>query len=186
MCKPCWELKYCPYGIMVETMPLLRTNETFKFLPDETPEQMYERAKTMLFMAESGSDQALWAMMFFVMYADPEKWEVVGQYDPELVSCRIFGHVCPVFFYGQSVTETKEVRNVSRRIPRGVMFQVTRRDDYRCRMCGEPVPDHLIEFDHIIPHAKGGVTSVENIRLLCRSCNRKKSDSLAELLDPDA
>lgn len=123
--------------------------------------------------------------MFFVMYADPVKWKAVETYDPKLTSCRIFGHVCPVFFYSYlNVTETKDLRNISRRIPRDVMFQVARRDDYRCRMCGAPVPDHLIEFDHIIPHAKGGATSVGNIRLLCRACNRKKSDSLADLLDP--
>lgn len=44
--------------------------------------------------------------------------------------------------------------------------------------------DDEVEFDHIIPHSKGGPLSVENIRLLCRACNRKKSDSLAELLEP--
>ena len=83
------------------------------------------------------------------------KWKAVETYDPKLTSCRIFGHVCPVFFYSYlNVTETKDLRNISRRIPRDVMFQVARRDDYR--MCGAPVPDHLIEFDHIIPHAKGG------------------------------
>jgi 5-methylcytosine-specific restriction endonuclease McrA len=48
------------------------------------------------------------------------------------------------------------------------------------------VRDDEVEFDHIIPHAKGGPMSVENIRLLCRTCNRKKSDSLTELLDPNA
>jgi 5-methylcytosine-specific restriction endonuclease McrA len=63
------------------------------------------------------------------------------------------------------------------------MLKVVRRDDYRCRSCGQQVQDQDIEFDHVIPHAKGGPTSVENIRLLCRDCNRKKSDSLAELLD---
>jgi 5-methylcytosine-specific restriction endonuclease McrA len=42
-----------------------------------------------------------------------------------------------------------------------------------------------MEFDHIIPHAKGGPTTVANIRLLCRTCNRKKGSSLHEILDPE-
>ena len=50
---------------------------------------------------------------------------------------------------------------------------------YRCRICGKVVDDREIEFDHVIPHSKGGPTSVENIRLLCESCNRKPTDNAA-------
>jgi 5-methylcytosine-specific restriction endonuclease McrA len=80
------------------------------------------------------------------------------------------------------VTETKEPRRISRHIPRDIMFKVARRDDYRCQKCQQPVPDDQIEFDHIIPHAKVGPTTVANIRLLCRTCNRKKGASTDELL----
>jgi 5-methylcytosine-specific restriction endonuclease McrA len=45
------------------------------------------------------------------------------------------------------------------------------------------VPDDEIEIDHIIPHAKGGPTRPDNLRLLCRKCNRKKSDSVSLLLN---
>ena len=57
------------------------------------------------------------------------------------------------------------------------------RTTYRCRACGKVVDDREIQFDHIIPHSKGGPTTVENIRLLCDMCNRRKSDSLIEILD---
>ncbi|HXK28700.1 MAG TPA: HNH endonuclease signature motif containing protein [Candidatus Binatia bacterium] len=62
------------------------------------------------------------------------------------------------------------------------MLKVVRRDGQMCQVCKQNVRDDEVEFDHIIPHSKGGPTTTENLRLLCRVCNRKKSDSLRELL----
>ena len=59
ICKPCWELKYCPYGVIVEDFELR-----------DEPEDPYR--------------------------------------------CRIFGHICPVFLVAEPLTETKELRNISR------------------------------------------------------------------------
>ena len=56
------------------------------------------------------------------------------------------------------------------------------RDNHICQICYKYVPDTEVEFDHIIPYSNGGPTTVENIRLLCRSCNRIKSDALDELI----
>jgi len=62
------------------------------------------------------------------------------------------------------------------------MLKVVRRDNHVCQLCHAYVPDNEVEFDHIIPFSRGGPTTVENIRLLCVACNRKKSNSLAEIL----
>jgi 5-methylcytosine-specific restriction endonuclease McrA len=35
-----------------------------------------------------------------------------------------------------------------------------------------------LEFDHIIPVAKGGSNAETNVQLLCRRCNGKKSDMI--------
>lgn len=142
VCKPCWELKYCPYGPLVEYFPLRRERD--------------ER------------------------------------------SCRIFGHDCPVFFVAEPLTETKELRNITRRIPRGVQFRVLKRENQICRRCGQPVKDDEVHFDHVIPWAKGGPSDEHNVQLLCRKCNLKKgksfeedhlvsslSDHLAEPVGPD-
>jgi hypothetical protein len=48
--------------------------------------------------------------------------------------------------------------------------QVFTRDGHRCTLCGSK---HALEVDHIIPRAKGGPDSLENLRLLCRSCNQR-------------
>lgn len=34
------------------------------------------------------------------------------------------------------------------------------------------------EYDHILPVAHGGATTLENLQLLCAYCDRLKSDSL--------
>ena len=186
LCKPCWELKYCPFGILIETMPLLPSSEDESgeraFV--ETREQMYARAKAELQQADFQNEDDLWNNIFFVLLADPYKWQEVERYDSTDTSCRIFGHVCPVFFYGTpNVTETRDLRRRGRYIPRDIMLKVVRRDDYRCGTCGKHVDDRDIEFDHVIPHSKGGAVSVENLRVLCGHCNRRKSNSLVELLE---
>ncbi len=94
--------------------------------------------------------------------------------------CKIFGHVCPVFFVCEPLTETKELRNISRNIPRPTQFRVLKRDNQICRDCGKAVQDEDIEFDHLIPWSKGGSSEESNIRLLCRECNRKRSNNFED------
>ncbi|MDO8684165.1 MAG: HNH endonuclease signature motif containing protein [Armatimonadota bacterium] len=118
VCKPCWELNYCPYGPLVEDFPL----------PDDRTTR----------------------------------------------SCRIFGHDCPVFHVAEPLTETKELRNISRSIPRPIQFRVLLRENGVCRLCHQPIPVEDIHFDHIIPWSKGGPTEESNIQLLCKDCNLKK------------
>lgn len=124
VCKPCWELKYCPYGAMVEEFPL---------------------------SAERN-----------------EK------------SCRIFGHDCPVFHIAEPFTETKELRKITRHIPRVTQFRVMKRENQICQVCTKSVIDQDIEFDHIIPWSKGGSSDESNIRLLCSKCNRKRGNKFEE------
>jgi 5-methylcytosine-specific restriction endonuclease McrA len=60
-------------------------------------------------------------------------------------------------------------------IPREMRRAVFDRDGGRCAECGS---NFDLQYDHIIPVALGGATSVENLQLLCADCNRQKSDSL--------
>lgn len=63
----------------------------------------------------------------------------------------------------------------SRHIPRDVRQRVWQRYGARCAEC--TATDYL-EFDHIIPVAKGGSNTDANVQLLCRKCNLKKSDMI--------
>lgn len=60
-------------------------------------------------------------------------------------------------------------------IPKDVADAVYRRDGGKCVYCGST---EFLQFDHIIPFSKGGDTTVENLQILCRSCNIKKSNKI--------
>ena len=48
------------------------------------------------------------------------------------------------------------------------------RDSGKCQCCGS---SENLEYDHVVPYSCGGDSSVSNIQLLCRKCNRSKSNS---------
>jgi len=66
----------------------------------------------------------------------------------------------------------------SRHIPHEVRMAVWQRDQGKCVQCGASGPGAWLEFDHIIPHSKGGANTVANVQLLCRRCNLAKRDRI--------
>ncbi|HXV05230.1 MAG TPA: HNH endonuclease signature motif containing protein [Solirubrobacterales bacterium] len=52
---------------------------------------------------------------------------------------------------------------------------VFERDGGKCVECESSFD---LQYDHILPVALGGATTVENLQLLCADCNRRKSDLL--------
>lgn len=55
-------------------------------------------------------------------------------------------------------------------------FAIYNRDGYRCRYCGRKTDD--LEIDHIIPIAKGGKSTLDNLQTLCHRCNVKKGTDI--------
>ena len=54
-------------------------------------------------------------------------------------------------------------------------FDVFRRDNYSCQICGATKTDGVkLEIDHKIPVAKGGDDEMNNLWTLCFNCNRGK------------
>lgn len=62
----------------------------------------------------------------------------------------------------------------SRYIPDTTKKIVYTRDGGSCKCCGS---SENLEYDHIIPYSCGGSSEVSNIQLLCKKCNRSKSNS---------
>ncbi len=57
---------------------------------------------------------------------------------------------------------------------------VFKRDRYTCQYCGIQPGEEDLTIDHVIPRAKGGVSSWENCVLACLSCNGRKGSRLPE------
>lgn len=75
----------------------------------------------------------------------------------------------------QRLSEVSAPASRRKPIPDDVKTFVWDRDRGRCARCGS---EEELQFDHIIPVAKGGGASTENIQILCGNCNRQKSDSI--------
>ena len=60
-----------------------------------------------------------------------------------------------------------------------IRYDVLRRDNYKCRICGASAEDGAkLHVDHIIPVSKGGKTELNNLQTLCERCNMGKSNKL--------
>ncbi len=165
--KPCWELKYCPYGPMVEDFPLLGPTrqeaiEHNNFIVDQLKNGAYKGKKKVFFKRMAKE-------------FNPNDYPIKHSKSDLAKACSVFGHLCPVFFVNEKFTETNESRRIGRNIPRHIMLRVVRRDNNQCQICGRILKDSDIEFDHIIPISKGGSSEENNIRVTCLDCNRNKS-----------
>ena len=65
-------------------------------------------------------------------------------------------------------------------VPRTLRSAVERTAGYRCGYCLTPqgISGAVLEIDHIIPEASGGLTVEDNLWLACASCNRYKGSRI--------
>jgi len=70
---------------------------------------------------------------------------------------------------GKSLSKSETGRE---HIPERIRNEVWRRDGGKCVECGSTFN---LEYDHVIPIAKGGSNTARNLRILCEPCNRRKS-----------
>ena len=78
----------------------------------------------------------------------------------------------------------RAARTDSRRryVPREVRRQVVARDGLRCTFVGEDgrrcEEIGFLELDHLVPVARGGAATCDNLRVLCRSHNRYQAERI--------
>lgn len=77
----------------------------------------------------------------------------------------------------------REIWDAICRVERGkvsnkMRFSIYARDGYRCKKCGVSQRAAALEIDHIIPIAKGGKSTYDNLQTLCHRCNVEKGDKL--------
>ncbi len=58
-------------------------------------------------------------------------------------------------------------------------YDILRRDNFKCSICGASAAEGArLHVDHILPIAKGGKSTPQNLRTLCERCNIGKSSKL--------
>jgi 5-methylcytosine-specific restriction endonuclease McrA len=98
-----------------------------------------------------------------------QKVDVLVQYDEEIRSPSTSIR-CPA---------VARLRGKAKHRQRTVKFSrinVYLRDGFACAYCAKKLPLHELTYDHVVPRARGGRTSWENIVTACFACNSKKAD----------
>lgn len=79
-----------------------------------------------------------------------------------------------VFYY---LFDNDERHLSLRQFPERIKREVYTRQDGICVHCKEVFSYNEMEADHITPWSQGGKTTHDNCQILCRTCNRQKSNS---------
>lgn len=76
-------------------------------------------------------------------------------------------------------------KDSSRSFTRNERITIWRHSGQKCEnpSCGIKVGLDEMHADHILPHSRGGKTSIENGQCLCVACNSSKKDKLLTLVD---
>lgn len=176
--KPCWELKFCPYGSLVEDFPL----PPLTFEENSEHQEYIRKCLETEGMGENHDipiDEERRKLFESYISEDNSHYcvEKLSKFEKE-ASCKEFGHLCPAYFVSEPFTETSECRNRSRSISHSTIIRVARRDNNTCQVCGKILLDREIEIDHIIPFSRGGSSDEGNLRVTCLECNRKKGKKI--------
>lgn len=176
VCKPCWELKYCPYGPFVEQSPLLPVTRIEEM-------EYYKRIQKYLESGIVGEEQPL-DDATRSHYTEVIK---IAKKNPAVLAAKVAHD-----FYLQKLSTEGEERSLEEifspplsdlhkyKLPLPLFKEPShpidrfRRDNYTCQECGKHLKDDEVEFDHIIPVSRGGSSDEHNVSLTCYNCNRDK------------
>jgi hypothetical protein len=87
-----------------------------------------------------------------------------------------------------AATTATRVQNGKRYVPAAVRDQVFVRDGFRCSFVGPNgnrcTANVCLQVDHVKPVARGGASTVDNLRILCAEHNRFEAETLMGLVVP--
>ena len=103
----------------------------------------------------------------------------------ELVNMRLQQAMGSLFHHGYVTERTDVPRRTDIDAPKNYRqnkHTLFGRQEGLCNGCRMDFPFKIFEVDHVIPRSRGGTDYVENLQLLCPSCNRIKGDRPMEYL----
>jgi len=65
-------------------------------------------------------------------------------------------------------------------VSKRLRFEILRRDNNACKVCGRTPPEVKLHVDHVVPVALGGGNEPSNLQTLCSDCNGGKSSVPAD------
>ena len=85
----------------------------------------------------------------------------------------------------EEVTKPKSRTSVGDKkgITLSLRYKILVRDKFKCSLCGNSPsvdPKCCLHVDHVYPDSKGGKTTLDNLRTLCKNCNLGKGSSVIE------
>jgi 5-methylcytosine-specific restriction endonuclease McrA len=95
------------------------------------------------------------------------KVDVIEEYD-ETIRSPSLALLAP------SVVRLKAGGRTQKQSVRFSRINVYARDGFRCQYCGAKKPMQELNYDHVVPRARGGKTDWDNIVTSCYACNDKK------------
>lgn len=104
-----------------------------------------------------------------------EKVEVVEVYDRQICSISLTIRLPAVVRLLHYVRVKRRYNRV--KFSRSNLFA---RDNFTCQYCGSLFLSRDLTYDHVLPVARGGRKSWENIVTCCVPCNRQKGDRIPE------
>ena len=116
-------------------------------------------------------------ILVLARYTSPKKKRVYEKYYEYN-----YDNVKELYYKVKEITGVKESYEYHKKMERlkmtdSLRYDILRRDDYRCQICGITAKEGAkLHVDHIMPIAKGGKTTPDNLQTLCDRCNMGKSD----------
>lgn len=109
---------------------------------------------------------SLWSWQEAVKAVFLGRVSVISEYDETIRSPSFDMKLPSVIALREYVTQ--------QRWPAFTRFNVFLRDGFSCQYCGINLPASELTFDHVVPRARGGLTTWENVVTACAPCNLAK------------
>lgn len=102
----------------------------------------------------------------FEEFTLPEKVDLIAICDQKLASY--------IEKRGDAIWSHRRINRNS--IPGSIRYEVLKRAQFRCELCGISADERALEVDHIEPVNTGGKDEIANYQALCYVCNASKGD----------
>jgi len=106
---------------------------------------------------------SLWPWQEAVKAVVLDRVNIIAQYDEVVRSPRVTIRIPSVVVLKEFVKPQKKIAFTR--------FNLFLRDEFCCQYCGSKGD---LTFDHVVPRARGGITSWENVVAACAPCNLRK------------